>query len=81
MLAAISVEGRVVGAERGRRVIDGKLDERHQVLPVVAPVASEGAQDVGYDAVDVLDLAGCVVTISTAATDQGRAGQGRRLRL
>ena len=39
MQAAIGVEGRVAGAEPGRRVVDGKPDERHRVRrlrPVVA---------------------------------------------
>ena len=66
MLAAISVEWRVAGAERGRQVVDGKLDERHQVWPVVAPFAGEGAQNVADDAVDALDLAGCVVVMLLA---------------
>ena len=63
VLAAIGVEGRVSRAERGRRVFDGKLDERHKVWPVFTPVAGEGAQDVGDDAVDALDLAGSVVVV------------------
>ena len=66
MLAAISVEWRVAGAERGRQVVDGNLDERHQVWPVVAPFAGEGAQNVADDAVDALDLAGCVVVMLLA---------------
>ena len=63
MLAAISVEGRVAGAELRRLVVDGELDERHQVRPVFAPFAGEGAQD-GDDTFDA--LAGCVVVVRRA---------------
>ena len=75
MLAAISVEGRVAGAERGLRpnVAESLMANstigtdsaviQHQVRPVIAPVAGKGVQDIGDDAVDALDLAGCVVVL------------------
>ena len=42
--------GRAAGAERGRRVVDGELDERRRVRPAVAPAAGQGAQQFGDDA-------------------------------
>ena len=46
------------------QVVDGELDQRHELWPVITSLAgnsdSEGAQDVGHDAddhaVDVLDF-------------------------
>ena len=70
VLAAIGAEGRVSRAEQGRQVVDGKLDEGHKVWPAVIPVAGAGAQDVGDDAVDALDLAGSVVVVVRGAEDE-----------
>ena len=71
MLAAISVEGRAAGAERGRKVVDGEPDERHRVRPVVAPFAGEGARTSAMMPSAVY-LAGCVVVVRRAE-DQRRS--------
>ena len=71
VLAAVGVEGRVAGAERRRRVVDRKLDQRHELGPVVAALAGEGAQHVGDDAVDALRLGVGVVVVRRAEDELG----------
>ncbi len=46
-----------------RRVVDCELRERQELLPVGTALAREGAQNIGYYAVDTLDLAGGVKVV------------------
>jgi hypothetical protein len=71
VLTAVGVEGCVPGAKRRRGVVDGELDQQHEFLSVVCPLAGKGAQHVGNDAVDVLDLAGRVVVVRRAEDERG----------
>ena len=70
MLATVGVEGRVTGPERRHRVIKRELNQRHEGGPVVGPLAGKGAQDVGNDTVDALDLARGVVVVRRAEDER-----------
>ena len=74
VLATVSVEGSVAGAERRRRIIDGEFDQRHKCWPVVAALVGEGAQDVGDDTIDALHLARGVVVVWRAKHQGGAQG-------
>jgi hypothetical protein len=82
VLTAVGVEGRVPGAELLRRIVDGELDQRHEVRPVVRPLTGEGAKHLGNDAMHALDLARGVVVVLRAKDERGhrvlRAALSRR---
>jgi hypothetical protein len=82
VLTAVGVEGRVPGAELLRRIVDGELDQRHEVRPVVRPLTGEGAKHFGNDAMHALDLARGVVVVLRAKDERGhrvlRAALSRR---
>ena len=79
MLAAVSVEGCVAGPERRRRVIDGKFNQRDERRPVVGALTGKGAQDIGNDAIDALNLAGGVMMV-WRAEDERRTQCGVQVR-
>ena len=58
VLAAVRVEERVAGAERRRGIVDGELDDRGQLRPVVAALADEGPKYVSYNTINSFRLAG-----------------------
>ena len=71
MLAAVGVERRVATPEGRRRIVDRKLDLRHEGRPVVCALAGEGVQDVGDDAVGALYLAGGLMMMRRAVDERG----------
>ena len=79
MLAAVRVEGRVAGAERRGGIIDGEIDKRDQVWPVVLSVVDEGPQHILDDPIHALDLAGGIVVVRRPKNQGGsqHAVEGR----
>ena len=71
MLAAVGIEGCVPGAKRRRGVVDGELDQRHEVGQSSARSPAKERSTSVIDTVDALDLAGRVLVVRRTEDERG----------
>ena len=73
-LTPIHEEWRVAATQDQRRVVECKLNQRDQLIPVVCPVVDKSAEGLAEHPVHPLDFGGCVVVMWSPEDQTGAEG-------